>query len=179
MHVYQIQKNRAIPVTAKDKIYVMNVSLLDKPNIVREIHLKGNLSLYGATRIFLTSFGFYFDHCFGYYSALNGSIKDSKEAYELFADLDDLPEGPVVPHAKGVQKIKIRQVFSPTKKMRLLFDYGDDWEFLVECLDVIDPLADELYPKITARKGSSPVQYPCYEETCVDHDSCRCFLAGD
>ncbi len=44
-----------------------------------------------------------------------------------------------------------------------MFDYGDDWRFLVEFIN--DQSVDDIkkYPKIIDSKGKAPEQYPDYD----------------
>jgi len=44
--------------------------------------------------------------------------------------------------------------------MIFLFDYGDNWEFLVECCDIIEAETEKRYPKVTKKEGKAPEQYP-------------------
>ena len=82
--------------------------------------------------------------------------------YELFVDMDG--DG-VVAHAKGVKKTLISSVFQVKKKMLFVFDYGDDWTFLVECMNIADPIAEVKYPRVVEKVGEGPEQYPgCDEE---------------
>ena len=48
--------------------------------------------------------------------------------------------------------------------MLFLFDYGDDWMFLVECKDLLDPTIKVKYPKVIEMVGKAPEQYPECEE---------------
>lgn len=69
----------------------------------REIAINSNQSLSTLAHAIVTSFDFYFDHCYGYYDNFENPYK-SKEMFELFTDLPDVEhtEG-----AFGVTYIKI------------------------------------------------------------------------
>jgi hypothetical protein len=140
----------------KDKIFVLKISLDKK--IYRIIEIEGGKSLYNLASAIVKAFGFDFDHAFGFYNNLKNQY-DSDEIYELFIDM----EGPE-PGKKGVKKVKICDVFEPKKKMLFLFDYGDDWMFLVECKDLLDPTTKAKYPKVIEMVGKAPEQYPECEE---------------
>ncbi|MFV0338254.1 MAG: hypothetical protein ACK5LK_08450 [Chthoniobacterales bacterium] len=47
--------------------------------------------------------------------------------------------------------------------MIFLFDYGDDWMFLVTCTKEEETRAFRK-PKVLSKKGQAPEQYPDYEE---------------
>lgn len=65
---------------------------------------------------------------------------------------------------KSVKNSYIYKVFEPDKKMIFLFDYGDNWEFLVECCSIIEAEAGKRYPKVTKKQGKAPPQYPNYDD---------------
>ncbi|BET28960.1 plasmid pRiA4b ORF-3 family protein [Wolbachia endosymbiont of Carposina sasakii] len=69
-----------------------------------------------------------------------------------------------MPNEKSVKNSYIYKVFEPDKKMIFLFDYGDNWEFLVECCGIIEAEAGTRYPKVTKKQGEAPPQYPDYED---------------
>ncbi|MBD0391919.1 hypothetical protein IC220_05680 [Wolbachia endosymbiont of Pentalonia nigronervosa] len=69
-----------------------------------------------------------------------------------------------MPNEKSVRNSYIYKVFEPGKKMIFLFDYGDNWEFLVECCDIIEAETGKRYPKVTKEEGKAPEQYPDYDD---------------
>jgi len=142
-------------------IYFLKVVFKDccgenvKNNIYRIIGIQNNRSLSSFAKIIVSSFGFNFDHCYGFYDNLNRPF-DSKEMYELFTDIGEEPtEG-----ALGVEHVRISRVFdSVGKKLLFLFDYGDNWYFTVELLE-IKKIGDRVkYPKVIKRVGRTPKQY--------------------
>jgi hypothetical protein len=142
----------------KNKIYTFKISV-DKKTF-RIIEIKGEKSLYELASFILKSFDFDMDHAFGFYNNIK-NLYSSDEIYELFADIDDANPSE---NAQGVRKAKIYSVFELKKKMALLFDYGDEWIFLVECKSIADPLEKTRYPRIVEKVGKSPEQYPDYDE---------------
>ena len=44
--------------------------------------------------------------------------------------------------------------------MAFLFDYGDEWLFRVELMGLGRKAAKARYPRVLAKAGPSPVQYP-------------------
>src|SRR5438105_13190516 len=102
------------------------------PKISRTFEVAGTSSLYVLAKAIVRSFDFYFDHAFGFYSKLKGNIYESPVVFELFVDLG---EG-VANNARGVKRTRAVEAFpSIGTKMRLLFDYGDGWEFLIELVE--------------------------------------------
>lgn len=83
--------------------------------------------------------------------------------YELFTDFED--EGIEPTGAGSVKETKISEVWeNPGDKMLFLFDYGDNWLFIVELADfgVVKPKTK--YPRIVKKVGQAPEQYPEVEE---------------
>ena len=132
-----------------------------KKKIVRKLRLTGNSSLNSFARAIIKSFGFDFDHCFGFYDSLKLG-KEYKKAYELFVDLG---EEPTCSNAKSVKETSVSQAFeSPGEKLIFLFDYGDAWQFNVELIDVLNIEPDDLEPMLLESVGKAPLQYPSCEE---------------
>jgi Plasmid pRiA4b ORF-3-like protein len=99
------------------------------------------------------------DHCFGFYSNLK-NISPSEEEYTLFADIGE----EVSEHDLGVKTTLLTSVFKPKKQMLFLFDYGEDWRFLVTCESIEETESMFRKPKILNPSGNPPEQYPDYEE---------------
>jgi hypothetical protein len=146
---------------AKGKVYVFDIWIKDEEKSphkpLRKIGISGTKSLYNFAGVIVKAFGFYFDHCFGFYSNIV-SRNNSSIGYELFADIG---EEQVRPHFKGVKKTKISEAFSTIgTKMLFFFDYGDAWHFIVELKEVRDALPNESLPALIESKGKAPIQYP-------------------
>jgi len=143
--------------------YVFNVWLYgdrdcsDDKRIIRKIQISGTKSLYNFARVITKAFGFYFDHCFGFYDTLKDR-KNCKKVFELFVDIGEEPTGGLV---KGVKKTKISQVFKNIgEKMIFLFDYGDGWQFNVELEEIRNAEKWDLKPVVLESIGKAPLQYP-------------------
>ena len=62
---------------------------------------------------------------------------------------------------RSVRKTKLTQAFSEIgDAMIFLFDYGDEWLFRVELTALGRKAAKTRYPRVLAKAGPSPVQYP-------------------
>jgi Plasmid pRiA4b ORF-3-like protein len=64
---------------------------------------------------------------------------------------------------KGVKGVAVSQAFEKGKKLLYLFDYGDEWRFIVECKK-IEQSDGGKYPRVLGFKGEAPEQYPDYDE---------------
>lgn len=122
------------------------------------IAISGSINLYGLAEHIIDTIGFDFDHAFGFYDNLKNPYQ-SDECYTLFADM-----GEGSPGERSVQKTLIEEVFEPGKKMVFLFDYGDDWQFLLSCIDVEPAKSKRKVREVVSEKGERPIQYPDYDD---------------
>ena len=121
------------------------------------------LTLYNLAEAIVDVFDFDFDHAFGFYNNIK-SWRDSEECYELFKDM---PKGILLePSGCGsVKKTKIKEAFDEVKKrIHFLFDYGDEWHFIVELKEIESQKEDIAYPFIVKYAGEAPSQYEEIEE---------------
>ena len=143
----------------KNTIFTFKVSL--KKDLYRIIEIKGNSPLSKLAEAITDSFDFDMDHAYGFYNNLKDPYT-STEAYTVFADMTD--ELDADENEKSVQNAVISDVFETKKKMIFLFDYGDEWLFLVECQELSPSLEKIKYPRVTKEVGKAPVQYPDYDQ---------------
>ncbi|MFH1838277.1 MAG: hypothetical protein ABH808_02150 [Candidatus Kuenenbacteria bacterium] len=152
--------------------YIFKISLLysspkigphSGPEISREIEILENSSLYKLAETIIDAYNFDFDHCFGFFSEIDDRrCFDSEKQYELFTDLikkgEDIGIEPT--GAGSVEKTKIKEVWQNIgDKMMFLFDYGDNWQFVVELVGFSKKDIKKKYPRIMKKKGRAPKQY--------------------
>jgi len=136
----------------RKKILVFRVTLTDLYGRVRGypyriIAVPEDFTLFDLAKTIIESFNFAFDHSFGFYDNIKQWSK-SVEGYEYFTDLG---EGRGFP---GVKKTKITKAFDKQgKKMLFLFDYGDEWRFIVHFKEVQDASEKGKYPAIWEKSG--------------------------
>ena len=127
-----------------------------KPKVYRDVEIEGDKSLSALAEAIVMAFDFEFDHAFGYYSDLKDPYSRKGDRYELFADMEDGDSD-----AGSVERTTVAQVFrAPGKKMLFLFDYGDDWRFLIEVKALGEKAPKTRYPRLVASVGKAPEQYP-------------------
>lgn len=141
------------------KTYIFKTSLFYNPKVIREIEIPENASLYKLAEAIVDAYNFNFDHCFGFFSKIAESrYFDSEKKYELFADLKD--EGIEPTGAGSVKKTKIKEVWQKIgDKMLFLFDYGDNWMFIIEFVKTDEKKTQQKYPRILRKIGRAPKQY--------------------
>jgi hypothetical protein len=141
-----------------EKIYLMKATLSDwygkvRGQPFRVLAIPGDFTLYSFAEAIVDSFHFDFDHPFGFYDNIKRWPRSS-EGYELFADIEKGSQ------FKGVKITRAHKVFDKIgKKMLFLFDYGDEWHFIVELKGIELPKEGEQYPSVVKSGGGVPLQY--------------------
>ena len=151
--------------------HIFRISMIDDcegTDCWRNIEIPGTYSLYSFAEAIVTAFDFNFDHAFGFSDDLTRNFYGSLERYELFADMEEADlytEMNGEPKAKSVKKTKIGKVFAePGQKMQFMFDYGDEWRFLVELTGFGERTKGKAYPLVLDMGGDCPEQYPDWDE---------------
>ncbi len=146
------------------KTYIFKTNFLRDKKIIREIEASENTTLYKLAEAIVGAYDFDFDHAFGFFRKItDGWDFENVEKYELFADLKDQGIEPV--DAGSVKKTKISEVWKqPKDKMLFLFDYGDEWRFVVELADFGATEPKTKYPRVIKKVGNAPEQYSDYDE---------------
>ena len=142
---------------------IIRVKLNEQKGIYRDIVVDTNTSLYDLAEMVVKSFGFDFDHSFGFYSSPSIYSKGRDTVhYELFYDMGE----EVDELAESVEQTPVQELFKlPKNKWWMLFDYGDDWVFeLVYQQDSLKLFADKPSGSVVAVKGEAPEQYPEWGE---------------
>src|SRR5215469_5429309 len=143
---------------AETATFVFRASL--RPKIYRDFEIAGASSLHALAQAIVSFFDFDFDHAFGFYSKLKGNIYDAPVRYELFVDMGEA-EG----EARSVKRTRISEAFPLVgTKLRFLFDYGDEWIFLVELVGRKPKESKVRLPRLLGSAGGAPAQYPDTED---------------
>jgi hypothetical protein len=146
--------------------HIFRVALRDQPSTHRGIEIDSAKSLAEFAEAIVGAFGFEFDHAFGFYTETEGrAVMRGRPAYELFANMGEATE------ARSVKRTKVAEAFTEIgRAMTFLFDYGDEWLFRVELTALGRKAAKVRYPRVLAKAGSSPVQYPDPDDEDEDDD---------
>ncbi|MEK7376519.1 MAG: hypothetical protein AABZ57_05105 [Candidatus Margulisiibacteriota bacterium] len=128
-----------------------------KDRVLRTIRIPETKTLYFFAKIITRAFEFNFDHCFGFFNNLNNCYKSTR-CYELFSDIG---EGSGTPSSKSVKRTAVGEAFEkPGDKMLFLFDYGDEWRFIVELKEMADLEKKNSKSAVLKCAGKAPDQYP-------------------
>lgn len=141
------------------KTYIFKINLFHNKKIIREVEVLGNFNLYKLAEAIINAYNFDFDHAFGFFSKIvETRFYDSEKKYELFTDMED--EGIEPTGAESVKKTKIGEVWKNIgDKMLFLFDYGDNWLFVIELVGFGIKDVKTKYPCVTKSVGKAPRQY--------------------
>ncbi|HID99899.1 MAG TPA: hypothetical protein EYP59_06380 [Thiotrichaceae bacterium] len=122
----------------------------------REFALRGDQTLDHLASAILDYFDFGHDHLYGFYNNIK-SWTSSSEAYNLCIEGGN--------YERCTHEIIVAQVFNyPKKKMLFLFDFGDEWHFVVQLKAIKEGEKDQKYPVLLKSVGEAPEQYPPYDE---------------
>jgi hypothetical protein len=147
-------------IMAEAGTHIVRGALQGEPTIYREIEVESRKTLSDLAEAIVHAFGFDFDHAFGFYSKLKSQdVMRSQPKYELFADMGERTE------AKSVEKTRVADAFPDVgHKMLFIFDYGDDWRFVVEVIGLGRKVAKTRYPKVLKKVGKAPEQYGSWDD---------------
>jgi hypothetical protein len=150
-----------------ERIYQIKVILSDwygrvRGRPYRVLAVPEGFSLYSLAEAIVEAFDFDFDHAFGFFDNIK-NWTNSVECYDLFSDMEEDFVEPT--NCRSVKKTKVKEVFSEIKnRMLFLFDYGDEWHFIVEFKGIEPSKKDVEYPLIVKSVGEAPPQYEGIEE---------------
>jgi hypothetical protein len=146
--------------------HIVRVALQGEPSVYREIEIESRKTLSDLAEAIVHAFGFEFDHAFGFYSKLTGQdVMRSQPKYELFADMGEKTE------ARSVRRTRITDAFPGVgQAMLFMFDYGDDWRFVVKVIGLGQKAAKTRYPKVLKKVGEAPEQYGSWDDDDDDSD---------
>jgi len=155
----------------KGGVYLFKVTLSDWSGRVRGMPYRilailERFTLHELAESIIDAFDFDFDHSFGFYDNIK-SWTDSVERYEssttgitrsiLFALVFHSGE---LEDKRNVARTKVNEVFDdPCKKLLFLYDYGDEWHFIVQLKETKAPEKNTKCPQIVESVGKAPPQY--------------------
>ncbi len=91
--------------------------------------------------------------------------EDREEARALLTDVFTLTEvDEDEPESRSVKSTPVSEAFVKGKKLLYLFDYGDEWRFIVQCQRIEEAEPRKRYPKVLEAKGDAPEQYGEWDE---------------
>jgi hypothetical protein len=139
------------------KSYVIRAKLAEDKRTYRDIRIGSSVSLKVLAEAIISAFGFEFDHMCGFYEELGYHHDNKGRAYTMFADSPEL--GSESPRELSLSRHKIADLWKAERDTwQFVFDYGDDWRFLVMLTDIDE--GDTPHPTVIKSVGDAPEQYP-------------------
>ena len=150
---------------AEASTHLFRVALQDEPTLLREIEIASDKKLVDLAQAIVRAFDFEFDHAFGFYSALRGrEVMRAQPKYEVFADMGERDD------SGSVKRTRVAEAFPAVgHTMLFLFDYGDDWRFVVEVIGLGEKEPKVRYPRVLSKVGRSPEQYPDWNDEAEEY----------
>src|SRR3954469_20830460 len=144
--------------------HLLRVALQDHPDVFREIEIASD-KMADLAQAIVSAFDFEFDHAFGFYSALTGrEVMRAQPKYEVFADMGERE------NSGSVKRTRVAEAFPMVgHTMLFLFDYGDDWRFVVEVIGLGEKEPKVRYPRVLRKVGRSPEQYPDWDDEAEEY----------
>jgi hypothetical protein len=103
----------------------------------------------------INAFEFEFDHAYGFYNNEDYTRSTASFVLEGFQYNDN---------SYLLENHTIEDLYKEDTNWILLYDYGDQWEYILELLEESETEFEDLTPKIIDSKHDAPLQYPDYDE---------------
>ena len=73
--------------------------------------------------------------------------------------------------SRSVKRTRVAEAFPDVgQKMLFLFDYGDDWRFVIEVIQIRNKEPGVRYPRVLKKQGASPEQYPEWDDDAEEYE---------
>ena len=160
------------PTSDGQRVYELGVSLLSGPVtesfakkklvVLRTIQIRGDQTLAKLHEAIFDAFDREEDHMYEFQIGGKGPMDRKGKRYVLPMGDDPFdeprPAGVVTRTTIDALGLKKGQAFS------YWFDFGDDWRHQINVVDVHDGPGSGKYPRVTAKTGVSPPQYPDWND---------------
>lgn len=147
-----------LPIVIRKGKYIFKVTLKDryeksaKKSTWRKIAIHSSQSLEHLHLAIQDSVDFEDDHLYAFYM--------DNRRYSDRCYLDSRGEEPPFADEKSLEDLNL----SIGQKFLYIFDFGDNWEFEIELLEIDTKTQKKFKAKLIAEQGESPEQYPDWEE---------------
>ena len=138
---------------------VFQVKLAWKKSVWRRIDVRGDQTLHDLHRAIQRAFDWDDDHLYAFF--LSGKAWDTQSEYASpFGD------------GRSASRYRLEQLpLQAGQQFLYIFDFGDEWHFGVKLARTSDRLElGARYPRVVARHGESPPQYPELEDDDSDQE---------
>lgn len=138
-------------------IYTIQVTVKHYKRSKKVIEVSEKMSLDMFAEKTLETFGFDLDHNFCFTTNIDYAFGSAEKMFESFRDYGaEWTEG-----AKSVKRNAVNKAFDKVgDKILFYFDYGANWEFPMELIDIHHTEVSKTYFQLIKSYGRDPVQYP-------------------
>ncbi|MFP4098866.1 MAG: plasmid pRiA4b ORF-3 family protein [Alphaproteobacteria bacterium] len=157
-----------------DRLFTLEVVITDGPmtenfckankKVSRKIEMRGDQTLAELHEAIFEAFDRHDPHMFEFRLNDNKFMDPAAKLYVMPEAINDWEpdevSGDVTKTTIGTLGLKEKDTFN------YWFDFGDDWWHEIKIVSIADkaPETESAYPKITARTGESPLQYPDWDD---------------
>jgi hypothetical protein len=139
--------------TDRVKTYTLRVNHRALPKVWRDIEIAEDQNLEDLHLTIQQAYDWMDDHLYSFFM----SGKEHDRSSEIGSPGSESNRHT---HQMTIESLEL----IPEKKFLYLFDYGDNHEFDVTVLSINPQASKGKYPKIIAKQGKAPPQYPNYDE---------------
>jgi hypothetical protein len=132
------------------ELYVFEAELEGFEGVSRRLEVLAEQTLIDVHHVLQVAFGWGDDHLYSFWLSDHAYDPD---AAEFTAPVDLEP---------GMTSADVRLAelaLEPGRPLSYLFDFGDSWEVTLRVV-TIEKATDRKYPRVAARTGEAPPQYP-------------------
>lgn len=145
---------RPVPLEHPKGVYVFRVLLRSAPGMSRTIALRSEQTLDDLHAAIQRAVAWDSDHLYSFY--LTGDSQAERYTFSCPYEEDNPPwTNEAVIGALGMR---------PGHRFLYVFDYGDLHQFLIELVEIQPRARAGKYPRVIAREGKNPQQYPDLED---------------
>jgi hypothetical protein len=155
-------------VMKDDRLFTLEVFIIDgpmteefceaNPEVSRKIEMRGDQTLGELHEAIFKGFDRDDPHMFEFQVGGKGPMDPKAKKYVLPMAMedkwDDTPKKDLTMTTIGSLQLEIDDSFG------YWFDFGDDWWHQINIVSISDSAPERKYPRIVARTGDSPPQYP-------------------
>ena len=120
------------------EVYQLKITAKDiRPSIWRTILIPNTATFLDLHEVIMELFGFDNSHLFAFSkgSGYEGQISDGMDG------------------TKKASKVKLSQHFMTESKINYTYDFGDDWDFIIELQKILPRIKEAVYPQGIKAKG--------------------------
>lgn len=160
---YNALENRYGKPIFSTKAFVLKIKLnLEKFDVWRRVVVPANINFEVLHKVIQECFDWGYNHLHGFVK-----LKDQKPLVSIVSDKEDIDEFPREKLMFLESKTLIAEYLQDDEPLIYTYDYGDNWEHLIEVEDVISDF-DKNYPVCLAGLGDRPPEDVGGEDGYID-----------